>query len=238
MLTDILQSYVDLPNNIASQKPRLGRLVSIDPRDHKFPMRAARPVGRAKTWGSTTVLDQGNTSQCVAYSWSGLLIAGPVTNRKNLPTPQSIYDAAQKVDEWEGEGYEGTSVRAGAQVLQSLGYLSGYVWAHEASVVASYVINTAPVVFGTDWLEGMFETDEKGFVRATGDPAGGHAYLIIGANLDKKCPDGSVGALRILNSWGRTWGEAGRAWLSFPDADKLLKGWGEACSPAEVKRRI
>jgi C1A family cysteine protease len=63
---------------------------------------------------------------------------------------------------------------------------------------------------------------------------GGHAYLICGANREMRCPDGTLGALRMQNSWGQSWGDGGQAWISYMDAATLLKDWGEAATSAEL----
>jgi len=39
---------------------------------------------------------------------------------------RELYLSAQRVDEWEGEGYEGTSVRAGLDVLRKRGPMRVY----------------------------------------------------------------------------------------------------------------
>jgi C1A family cysteine protease len=91
------------------------------------------------------------------------------------------------------------------------------------------------MVVGTDWHEGMLETDRHGFVHAAGFGVGGHAFVLKGANTRKRCPDGSLGAYRIANSWGTRWGDGGYAWLSIKDMRMLLANQGEACTAIELK---
>lgn len=91
-----------------------------------------------------------------------------------------------------------------------------------------------PVILGTQWYTGMENTDKKGFIRPKGSPLGGHAYMVRGADDTIKCPDGSMGAFRILNSWGVSWGEQGKAWLSYQDANGLIKNMGECVTPVEM----
>lgn len=231
-------------NTLKSQQSTgFGRLVKPDPRDLKYlvkPPRLAALLAKeitVKHWMVGKVLDQGNTPQCVAYSGKQFLATGPVKNalEKAGFTPEQLYRQCQDVDEWPGSSYDGTSVRALFQVLQRIGFVSEYNWAFSNDVVASWVLTQGPMVVGTDWLEGMQQTDEKGFIRATGAPVGGHAWLIKGTDTRKVCPDGSIGAHRMVNSWGPGWGERGYAWISYADFAKLLDRWGEAATAKELR---
>lgn len=221
---------------------RFGRRRSVDLRDHSHLMRAAAsmPTG-FKHWYTPEPLDQGNTPHCVAYAWTMLLMAGPTKNRARKraelfdPTyTRDLYRRAQENDEWPGEEYDGTSVRAGAKCVQGDGYITGYAWGYDVATVAAHVLGSGPVVAGTYWFSGMWAPDAKGYVQAAGTIEGGHAYLVTGCNTKKANPDKSKGAFRILNSWGKDWGESGEAWISFADFSKLLREDGEACAPKEI----
>ena len=152
-------------------------------------------------------------------------------------TPEALYEECQDNDEWPGSNYDGTSVRALAKVLKLRGYLEKYLWALNVDAVVTHLANVGPVVFGTSWYNSMFEPDKEGFINVFRDSglAGGHAYMIKGYNMDKKCPGGDRGAIRVINSWGRGWGENGFAWLSFKNANTLLSDWGEGLVSNEVK---
>jgi hypothetical protein len=210
----------------------LGRLPSIDDRDVKFPMRAAlAPVPEPVTryWYFRNVLDQGNTPQCVGHAWRGWLQSAPVIYKLADPDAHKIYFEAQKVDEWPGEGYEGTSVRAGAEYLNTMGHVAQYLWAFDAETVIKYLLTTGPVVMGTSWYNSMFDPDSKGNLKV--DPAsgfaGGHAWLLYGANRKTK-------KVRMVNSWGTGWGQKGKAWLSFDALGTLLSEYdSEACTASE-----
>jgi hypothetical protein len=204
----------------------LGRRHAPDERDKQFLMAAkleavARPV--RKNWRVWWRGDQGSEPHCVGYAWHGMLRSLPLLQRE--PSPQYIYHEAQKVDEWDGEGYAGTSVRAGAKVLQREGKLTSYGWAWDLETVLNWLATKGPVVFGTTWYDGMFTPDADGIVALTGPAAGGHAYEVIGYD-DKKellcCP----------NSWGQ-WGKKGRFYLRYADADRLIRDDGEACTALE-----
>jgi hypothetical protein len=214
-----------------------GRLPAIDFRDRGYMLErpTKAPTRTSRYWRVGQVLDQGDTPQCVAFAGEGFLMDAPVKN-KPWKTPQDLYNECQKVDEWKDQPHEGTSVRALFKVLQAKGFVSVYNWATDVDTAIAFVLEHGPVVFGTDWYSGMSVPDSHGFIHVAGSIAGGHGYDIIGGSLKKKCPDGSLGAFRMQNSWGTDWGrEKGRAWISFPDAAKLIAAWGEVATSNEIK---
>lgn len=214
-----------------------GRLPALDFRDRKFTLQrpTTMPTRTYRYWRVAQVLDQGSTPQCVAYSGEGFLMDAPVKN-KPWKTPQDLYNECQAIDEWSPTPHDGTSVRALFKVLQSHNFVSVYNWATDVDTAAAYILEHGPVVFGTDWFSGMYTPDSHGFIHAIGSNVGGHAYDIIGVNVKKMCPDRSIGAFRMQNSWGTDWGrENGRAWISFTDAAKLIASWGEVAMSDELK---
>lgn len=205
----------------------LGRLHAPDTRDHGYLLASHLPTivrPSKKTWRIWWKGDQGNTSECVGYSWHGLLRAIPVLQRE--PLPNTIYTEAQKVDEWPGEDYEGTSVRAGAKALKARGKITAYGWAFDLDTILNWLGTKGPVVLGSYWYSTMFAPDHAGVVQVGGSIVGGHAYLAIGYNEVTQ---------RIVcqNSWGTQWGLKGRFYLSYQDTQRLLQEDGEACTPTE-----
>lgn len=187
------------------------------------------------------VFDQGSTPQCVAYSAIGLLTAGPIRNFPNISFVD-LYKLCQKNDRWPGEDYDGTSVHGSCISLKSLGLVTEYRWAMTIDQVIDYVLTKGPMQVGTTFYNAMFKPDKQGFMHPEGGEAGGHAYLLLGANRNTKCPNGSIGAFSLLNSWGRRWGREdragnknGRALISFDEFDVLLKDQGEAAVVVEKK---
>jgi hypothetical protein len=212
----------------------LGRIKQHDPRNAAHPMPMVATSLRYRMWNAGPVLDQGPTPQCVGYAGWGWLAAGPVTNHPKF-SPTELYHLAQARDEWPGEDYDGSSTLGLMKALKDVGYINEYVWATDAETVVAWILAKGPVCVGTNWYTGMFNPDRKGFLDTSGQVEGGHEYRLVGADCDKTCPDGTKGAVRMVNSWGRGWGSSGRAWISFATLDKLIKDDGEAVTALEIK---
>lgn len=175
-------------------------------------------------WG-----DQGNTPQCVGYSWSHWLEDGPVQQSGIPPIikPFDIYKNAQKLDEWYGENYDGTSVRGAVKYLKNIGKVKSYYWAFNIQTLSETILKLGPVVVGTNWYNGMFYPNKNGLIKIGGQMVGGHAYLINGVDTKTK-------QFRIKNSWGKSWGKGGHAFISFNDMSRLIKENGEICLAIEL----
>lgn len=215
-----------------SKLPKLGRLPAPDPRDQNFRLATLlppAPLRTSKYYWSGWFGDQGQTSACVGYSWTAYLTAGPTTQVTQDwdRHARKTYKQAQTLDEWEGEDYDGTSVRAGAKALQAQGFITEYRWAFTIDETVRAVLDIGPVVVGTVWTEAMFYPVD-GKIQPDGPIVGGHAYLIDGANLDR-------GTVRIKNSWGRDWGNNGRVSMTISHLAHLLDMEGEAALASEIR---
>ncbi len=209
----------------------LGRLLSIDDRDKAFPMKAALPEVtpdiKIRYWNQSAYWgDQGRTSQCCAYAWTHWLKDGPVMQKAYKPNQIELYNICQVLDEWEGQAYEGTSVRAGAKALLQQGLIKEYLWTWGVEEVAQAILHKGPVVVGTNWYRDMSKPTKEGIIKPTGNLEGGHAYVLNGVNINK-------GLFRIKNSWGRGYGKKGNAYISFEDVQTLLNQEGECCLAVE-----
>lgn len=221
-------------NNVTNPHP-LGRVYIQDERDKKYliedKLSLPKTLLTSKYWSSDGWWgDQGNTPQCVGYSWAHWIEDGPTEHGGIAPiiSPSLIYKEAQKLDEWSGENYDGTSVRGAAKYLRNTNKISAYLWTYDINVLINTVLTTGPVVVGTNWYSSMFRPDRNGLIRAVGTLSGGHAYVINGVDRTKQL-------FRIKNSWGRRWGKSGHAFISFSDMDKLIKQNGEVCLAIENK---
>jgi len=209
--------------------PRLGRITKPDERDHRFAMSLALPsvpLPTYKYWRPGAVLDQGQFPYCVAYAWTGWELATPIRDALSAVTaPPTLYAECKAIDGLGGG--DGTTVRAGAQIMQREGRFANYVWAQNAEDVQAWLLTKGPVVVGTEWTSMMFTPRADGFVSAGGSVEGGHAYLITGFNsVEQK--------YRCRNSWGAGWGQKGNFWITASEMHFLLfQRDGEACAAVE-----
>jgi len=225
---DILEESIEIPHP-------LGRVYIPDERDKNYliedKLKLKNTILTTKYWDADEWWgNQENTPQCVGYAWAHWIEDGPVKHEGISPiiNPTLIYKEAQKLDEWVGENYNGTSVRGGAKYLKNTNKISSYLWTYNINVLIDTVLTKGPVVVGTNWYRSMFFPDKNGLMRVTGKLTGGHAYVINGVDKNKKL-------FRIKNSWGKNWGKSGHAFISFSDMEKLIKQNGEVCLAIENK---
>lgn len=162
--------------------------------------------------------------------------------------PYKLWRKAKTIDEWE-ETVEnddnGTSVKAVAEILKTLGHISWeddkgdqltgnevwnidygideYRWATTIDEIRSAISSNNAVSFGINWYE-KFTAPE--YINAEywigkngfGVVIGGHDITIYGASDERQ-------AFRLKNSWGEEYPEV---WLSYENADRLLREQGEA----------
>ena len=203
------------------------RRQEFDERSREYSIRTLlgdAPTLQTKVWDIDVWLDQGSEGACVGYSFAHEIAAEPVPGDVDGQYARHIYFEAQKVDQWPGEDYSGTSVLAGAKTVATLGWFDEYRWAFSIDDALASLSNIGPAVFGTNWYEGMYDTDADGYIHRTGNLAGGHAILALGYDHEKQ-------AVLLHNSWGPGWGENGRAWLSVEDFTTLMYEFGEFCIP-------
>lgn len=212
---------------MTGDNPKLDRLVEFDERSRLFPIRtlvAERPR-RSYTWSVPVFLDQGREGACVGFAWAHDAAARP----KVVPLVDDldafdIYNRARVLDQWPGEGYDGTSVIAGAKAMVERGWVKTYRWAFGENDLALAVGYKGPAVLGVNWYTGMFRPDVDGFLKPTGQIEGGHAILCIGYSI-------KTHRYLVHNSWGQDWGLGGRAYIHREDMARLLAESGEACIP-------
>lgn len=226
-----------------------GRIYTPDPRDRFHPMavrleamkREEYKVRRQSPQHGPT-LDQGPTSRCVMYSAATSLGALPIgyhhdplkVVQEALDGYTDLYTWAQHNDEWPGEDYDGTSVRAGQEYLRKIGRSTGYVWATTLAEAKDYIkrVGSAPIILGIDWLEKM-DTPElingNYYITPEGPVMGGHAICCLWFDKTKH-------AWKLQNSWGEDWGDKGIVYLPDDGFEYLVfQASGEAVSFVETK---
>jgi hypothetical protein len=216
----------------------LGWRPSIDPRNADFPMRAvldATIPRRVKNWTLPgNPLDQGREGACVGFGWTAEMLAAPKMARfvDADGVARRVYRSAKQIDEWPGDAYDGTSVLAGAKVLQSQGWMDAYRWGDGVGDVIDAVISQGPVVIGIPWLSGMYDTAPNYMVRLDGNVVGGHCILVTGYHPAMRIA-GEKEKLEVVkwrNSWGLGYGRRGYGYVRINDLAQLLAD-GESCLP-------
>lgn len=224
---EIITTETDLPHP-------LGRNLFHNPDNRLHRALAVVPktlVPRTKHWYSPDTYDQQGSS-CTAQSAIGLCRSTPnyTPFRPHWPLfdteaeRHALYIAAQFVDPWPGgePQYEGSSSDAPLIVLRERGHISGWKWLFGFDEVKQWIMYYGPCGVGTIWYQSMFNVDANGYIIVDrGAVAGGHAWRIVGYSVTRD-------AFRLVNSWGRGWGDNGRAWIKAADLRHLLEAQGEA----------
>lgn len=200
-----------------------------------------RESRRATFWQEGTVLDQGSEGACVGFGWMAELLAKPVAPQQQPPEElgnalaQFYYKEAQKIDEWDGEDYEGTSVLAGAKVMLKHGLISEYRWCFSVEDIIDAVCLKGPVVLGVPWYQSMYKTLSGGLVHINREskPVGGHCITITGYDPAMKIGRQTLEVFRWRNSWGHEYGDGGSGYIKVSDLEWLFQTdqGAEACIP-------
>lgn len=178
-----------------------------------------------KSWDTSGFqLDQGQTGHCVGFGWAGWSDAEPVENTYANSDGHAIYYEC-KVIEGDPGGEDGAYTRDGAKAMQNRGRLTTYAFASTMNDVLAWIRQHGPLVVGTDWTYDMFDPDANGYVKPTGDVAGGHCYLMYGVEGD---------SLLFKNSWGDSWALGGSFKMKVSDWTTLFQSYGEAVASVEL----
>jgi hypothetical protein len=208
----------------------------LDERNRAYRVTAAAPdlADVSRFWTpSAVVLDQGREGACVGHGVTHEYGASPIRGQVSNALASEVYRAAQRIDEWEGEAYSGTSVRAGMLVGRERGWWAGFRWAFNLAELRA-ALEEGPVVIGVEWREDSYDAP-GGILRTTGAVVGGHCVLVTGYTRHHR----KIGApaYRIRNSWSASWGHNGSAYVAPDDLDRILfQAGGEAAVP--VGRRL
>lgn len=237
--------------DIAPEQLGLGRLPEFDEKSRDFNVRSILeiPYARSYTWGCEAWLNQGREGACVGFAWAHEANAKPSVQPVGESTALALYRSAQKIDEWPGEDYSGTSVLAGAKVASTYGWLTEYRWAFTVPDALSAISRKGPAVIGVNWYDGLYYPTD-GELSIYGDVVGGHAILVRGVHLvyqpgttteQKRSSrwfsylDREKTRLLLHNSWGAAWGGTekgpGTAYLRLLDYERLMAEQGECCVP-------
>lgn len=169
------------------------------------------------------VVDQGTSPQCVAYS-----AAGEQGWYDLRDTGLALFDEALFFGQIGGSS-SGAVIRDALARRLSAGYpVSGHPELAGQHRIAAYyavpvaqadlcaaIISFGPLVIGTPWARAWFHPVDG--VLPTFDTAvGGHAILAVGWDAT---------GLRLRNSWGADWGQAGEATLPWAELHNVREAW-------------
>jgi len=157
-----------------------------------------------------------------------------------------LYEMAKRNDEWEGSAYEGSSLRGAIKGFYRNGVCSEatapdkpgikdwaltYAMAKEAREtrlgayfrvqpdISDYhaALTDIGVIYASAQIHSHWETPKDGVIEPGGDPAGGHAFAIVGYDDT---------GFWVLNSWGSDWGVNGVAKWTYADwANTIMDAW-------------
>jgi hypothetical protein len=230
-------STIRLRDGSTTEDARLDRLIEFDPRSLNYPVSEILPEGfRSKTWRLNERNDQGPDGACVGFGTGHRLAAAPIeVGGVDYKFSFDLYRAAQQLDPWEGDDYEGTSVLAGIQAAANLGFIKEYRWCFTIEDYIRALAFEGPVLVGTWWDHSMFRPDDNGLISPDGNHAGGHCYLLRGVTLKPRFAKEPV--FRITNSWGKGWGKNGEAYITVSDFESKLMPDGEGAVLLEQRRK-
>jgi len=233
-----------MPRNV------FGRLrAPNDGRDYHYLMRnampqikaAVQPKPRKQPYHLGPVLDQGQTPQCVGYSFRSFLEAAPVMSKTGTsPTATECYQSAQRFDEWPNEDYEGSSVRGMCKAAMAGGLISGYTWALTLDEAVKWIIGGyGTLLIGSNWYSEMSDVDANGVMRepasSMSTPIGGHAWHLVWIDQKKQL-------FEMKNSWNHEFGKldkngepSGLAYITPRLLQRLLDEDGEIAGPTQVR---
>ena len=209
-----------------------------DPMSRRFGIATTSSSRTSRYWATYGTLDQGEEGACVGHGVVGSLMTSP--NRVNLPNPQAtafgMYYGSRRIDEWDGEDYDGTSTNAGMKLARELGLITSWRWAFGVEELKLAILEEGPVVIGVWWFESMYETDPSGLVVVDGEIVGGHCLLVNGYADRRKVGDYTGPVFRWKNSWGETYGVMkGHGFITYDDMARLLEMQGECAVPKLIR---
>jgi len=125
-------------------KRAFGRYFAADDRDKLLARPRKKSKRYSKHWGLGPVLDQLDTPACVGFAGAAYFAASPI--KQTVCDPTGLYVFSKFADEWEGENYEGTSVRGLFKVCHRAGWVSEYRFTTSIEVLIQHILEKGPVI--------------------------------------------------------------------------------------------
>lgn len=176
-------------------------------------------------------IDQGREGMCVGAATAHWFGSELRPERVNYGIAMQLYKLAQKHDEWAGENYEGTSVNGMMKALSTMGYIGPYYWVKNFNELIRTLCFYGPVIMGSEWREGCFTPNHKGYITFEGETMGGHATCIRILDMENR-------RFGIQQSWGDDHGDDSLVWMRFEDMEKLLETHPQIVFPEKLNTRL
>lgn len=165
-----------------------------------------------------TVKDQGQTSMCVPFSISQIVEwYWRTSGMKNPQMDKSGFYAQRAI-----KNSNGMSFKEALELMMNKGYvldkihterIYGYCRIPSKLLMQDYLVAYAPFLLGVP----VYDSTTTEFWKPSGTMEGYHAVVAVGFDYE---------GLRILNSWGTSYGEGGFANLPWEDLELVKEAWG------------
>lgn len=214
---------------------RLGRHQMLDllvpEREAVVPM--GTPVRSVEHEELVQPFDQGDLGSCTANAALGCLVTAPFGQPGVAYTETdavALYRLETQLDDSQIPGQyppddTGSTGPWSMLALEKQGLVRSF--RHTRSLMTALrLLNAGPISIGVAWYQSMFTPDPNGLLTVDegSGVAGGHQVCITADDADRR-------RVRVRNSWGTSWGDAGHAWLSWDDLDDLLRDGGDVVQP-------
>jgi hypothetical protein len=220
---------------------RLGRHVRHDPRSlaYRYRARTSAAVVSVVHDRLIPILDQGSLGSCTGNAAEGALGCAPFyatlpTDSPGRPTADAdaderqavaLYSAATEIDTYSGAypptdtGSDGLSV---AKACEQAGLIAGYQHCTSIDEVLA-ALAERPLITGVNWYSSFDTPDENGILGLPKKAKirGGHEFVIREIDADREL-------LGADQSWGLSYGLAGRFYIPFKVYERLLGEDGDA----------
>lgn len=165
-----------------------------------------------------TVKDQGQTPMCVPFSISQIVEwYWRTSGMKNPQMDKSGFYAQRAI-----KNSNGMSFKEALELMMNKGYvldkiyterIYGYCRIPSKLLMQDYLVAYAPFLLGVP----VYDSTTTEFWKPSGTMEGYHAVVAVGFDDE---------GLRILNSWGTSYGDSGFANFSWKDLDLVKEAWG------------
>lgn len=191
------------------------------------------PIRTVEHRETQPVFDQGRIGSCTANAALGCLACEPFARPGQSFTEAdalALYEIETRLDDTQIPGQyppddTGSTGPWSMRALEKQGHIRTF--RHTRALhTALRMLQHGPVSLGTPWFESMFTpgADHTIHVDEQSGLAGGHQVCVVACDAEQR-------RIRIRNSWGPGWGDAGHCFLSWDDLGLLLRQGADVVQP-------